>query len=136
MLFFVFCATLCFAIVDNVLALIVGIVTLLNVIFNMYVMCKSPEFHKAVQVQEKERLNGAVSTLTKKQEGKQSHLDAAIQLSDVAVTLSNNSIVQDVAKAEGKRAMQNGQWEKFMDEDTGTPYWYNKQTKETSFSQP
>jgi len=154
-LFFFFIGTLAFGL--GTWGIVAGCVTVLNVIFNIYVLRTNEYYHQHVREQTTEMRARARSDLTKPAASaspaggappasynyNQSNnpnntlagaaINAAVANPEAAVKVATIGV--NVAAQAGP-VIAASEWEKFLDEDTGTYYYYNSRTQETRWEEP
>jgi len=123
LIFFVFVGTLAFGIGD--IGIAAGSFTLANVLFNTYVLCVSPNFSKYKNKQSEDARRQAGS-------GKKPPVRDSVTSSGETHTTATTSAAEQPAKADGGSPI----WEKILDEESGSHYYYNNKTKETRWDVP
>jgi len=160
-LFFFFVGTLAFGLGDSShpWGIIAGTVTVLNVLFNIYVLRNNDLYRQHLHDQTSEMRARARSDLAKPAAGATPGAGAAAANQPATYNYnSSNNPTNTLAGAALNAAAANpeaavkvatiginvaaqtatvaSEWEKFLDEDTGTYYYYNSRTQETRWEEP
>jgi len=124
-LFLIFTGTLAFGL--GIIGIIAGACTVVNVIFNLYVLKTNRSYEQYLAKQGVEERVRSRST---------DNLKKAVVTSAVnsAVTTASPSSGDSSAGSGGATAPAG--WEKILDEESGTYYYYNNATKETRWDVP
>jgi len=158
LIFFFFTGTLAFGL--GALGIAAGSITIINVLFNIYVLRTNTAYHASVNEEGSSARQAAADLPTVAQ------MKAAVELGSVAVSVASDiqnsgaySSSSTAGSAYGSTPAPttptaapmaaspsavpsdgvkgpSGNWEKFLDEATGTHYYYNAKTKETRWEQP
>jgi len=124
LVFFIFVGTLAFGI--SIIGIAAGCFTVVNVIFNIYVLCVSPNYSKFKAQQGEAARRNAAGSLAMKQ-----------QVQTAAVNVGTAAVVASVtSEPPAKVDVGSPLWEKILDEESGTYYYYNSRTKETRWDVP
>jgi len=147
-LFFFFVGTLSFGI--GVVGICAGVYTILNMLFNVYVLRTNKEYHDQVEkdtVEMRERAEKNQKSPAKKKSNEPT-VTAKVPtvVGDVEVTMGVNDMakaagaVSQIGVANAGTANATGgldsdpSWKKYYDEGTKSHYYYNEKTKETRWA--
>jgi len=138
LLFFVFVGTLAFGL--GVVGICAGVYTILNVLFNLFVLLRSPTY-AAYRAQKMEEYNKNYSTVREAWGSEMKELKKTV-VKKAATEVINSQLesLNTGRKGEGD-AGRSGKWadegwERYYDEGFGNYYYYNPKTKETSWETP
>jgi len=119
LLFFLFVGTLAFGL--DAIGIAAGAFTAANVIFNVYVLCTNKNYSNFVRKQQQDQRQRKKST---------NEIITSVGTT-VATTVIQQQLSEQSTPAEHRVDVGSPAWEKILDEESGSYYYYNPKTKET-----
>jgi len=140
LLFFIFVGTLSFGL--GVVGIAAGVYTIINVLFNLAVMHFSPTY-KQFRAQQMDEYNKNYSTVREAWGSEMKELKKTV-VKKAATEIVNQQLESlNSGRGGGGRGKgrnndydTEGGWERLLDEESGSYYYYNPQTKETRWDPP